>query len=103
MKNRMAHRKTQMKRHMAMKRNAEFQKQLNLTQDQKDQLAKLRTDSRTQAQSIRNDQSLTQDQKKEKIHSLMKDQREKFKTVLTKDQLDKLQSLRKEHQSRNTK
>jgi len=44
-------------------------------------------DTRTQMQSIRNDQSLTQDQKKEKVHSIMKDQREKFKSVLTKEQL----------------
>lgn len=85
------------------KKGGEFQKDLNLTQAQKDQLSKLRTDSKSQMESIRNDQSLTQDQKKEKIYSLMKDQQEKFKTVLTKEQVEKLQSSRKERQSRNTK
>lgn len=84
-------------------KKAELQKQLNLTPEQQNQLTKMRTDLRGQVQSIRNDQSLTQDQKKEKIHSLMKDQHEKFKSVLTKDQLDKLQSLKKEHQSKNTR
>jgi Spy/CpxP family protein refolding chaperone len=85
------------------KRGADFQKNLNLTQEQKDQLSKLRTDVRSQMQSIRNDQSLTQDQKKEKIHSLMKDQQEKYKNVLTKEQVEKLQSVRKERQARNTR
>ena len=84
-------------------RNAEIQKQLNLSQDQKDQLSKMRADVRSQMQSIRNDQSLTQDQKKEKMHSIMKDQREKFKSVLTKEQQDKLKELRKEHKDAATK
>lgn len=78
-------------------------KELNLTQAQKDQIARMRADGRTQMQSIRNDQSLTADQKKEKIHSLMKEQHDKFKTVLTKDQLDKLQSMKKEHRAKETK
>jgi Spy/CpxP family protein refolding chaperone len=86
-----------------MRRNAEVQKQLNLTQAQKDQMTKLKTDMKSQVQSIRNDQSLTQDQKKEKMKSLKKDQHEKFKSVLTKDQLDKLQSLKKERPAKNVK
>ncbi|HTM93547.1 MAG TPA: hypothetical protein VL095_14100 [Flavisolibacter sp.] len=85
------------------KRSGEFQKDLNLTQAQKDQLSKLRTDSRSQMQSIRKDQSLTQDQKKEKIQSLMKDQQAKFKSVLTKEQVEKLESDRKQRQDRITK
>jgi periplasmic protein CpxP/Spy len=80
-----------------------FQKDLNLTQAQKDQLSKMRTDVRSQMGSIRNDQSLTQDQKKEKIHSLMKDQQDKFKSVLTKEQVEKLESARKERKDRVTK
>lgn len=85
------------------KRSGEFQKDLNLTQAQKDQLSKFRTDVRSQMESIRNDQSLTQDQKKEKIHSLMKDQQDKFKSVLTKEQVEKLESARKERKDRVTK
>lgn len=85
------------------KRGGDFQNDLDLSQEQKDQLSKLRTDVRGQMQSIRNDQSLTQDQKKEKIQSLMKDQQEKYKSVLTKEQVEKLQSARKERQARNTR
>jgi len=85
------------------KRSGEFQKELNLTQAQKDQLSKMRTDVKTQMESIRNDQSLTQDQKKEKIHSLKKEQQQKFKSVLTKEQLDKLEAAKKEHKDRATK
>jgi Spy/CpxP family protein refolding chaperone len=85
------------------KRGKDFQKELNLTQAQQDQLSSLRADAKSQVSSIRNDQSLSEDQKKEKIHSLMKDQNEKFKSVLTKDQIEKLQSLKKERQPKNVK
>lgn len=85
------------------KRGENFQKELNLTQAQKNQLSKMRTDMKSQVQSIRNDNSLSQDQKKEKIHSLMKDQHEKFKSVLTKEQVEKLQSMKKEHRAKDTK
>ena len=85
------------------KRGGDFQKELNLTQAQKDQLSKMRTDVKTQMESIRNDQSLTQDQKKEKIHSLKKDQQQKYKSVLTKEQLDKVETAKKERKDRVTK
>ena len=85
------------------KRGGDFQKELNLTQAQKDQLSKMRTDVKGQMQSIRNDQSLTQDQKKEKLHSLKKDQHQKFKSVLTKEQLDKLDLAKKDRKDRATK
>jgi len=85
------------------KRGGEFQKELNLTQTQKDQLSKMRSEVKSQVQSIRNDQSLTQDQKKEKMHSLKKEEQQKFKSVLTKEQLDKLESMKKEHKDRATK
>ena len=85
------------------KRSGDFQKELNLTQAQKDELSKMRRDVKGQMESIRNDQSLTQDQKKEKIHSIKKDQKEKFKGVLTKEQLDKLETTKKERKDRVTK
>ena len=87
----------------AVSKRGAWQKQLNLTPEQQDQITTMRTDLRSQVQSVRNDQSLTPDQKREKIHSLMKGQMEKFKSVLTQDQIEKLQSLRKEHQAKNTK
>ena len=85
------------------KRGGEFQKELNLTQTQKDQLSKMRAEVKSQVQSIRNDQSLTQDQKKEKMHSLKKEEQQKFKSVLTKEQVDKLEAMKKEHKDRATK
>jgi len=48
------------------KKGGAIQKDLNLTQAQKDQLSKMRTDSKGQKESIRNDQSLTKAQKKRK-------------------------------------
>jgi Spy/CpxP family protein refolding chaperone len=85
------------------KRGNEFQKNLNLTQTQKDQLSKLRNDARSQKESIRSNESLTREQKKEKMNSLRKDQQEKFKSVLTKEQVEKLESAKKERQAKNTK
>ncbi len=85
------------------KRRGDFQKELNLTQTQKDQLSKMRAQVKSQVQSIRNDQSLTQEQKKEKMHSLKKDEQQKFKSVLTKEQLDRLESMKKERKDRATK
>jgi Spy/CpxP family protein refolding chaperone len=85
------------------KRSGDFQKDLDLTQAQKDQLSKMRADTKSQMESIRKDQSLTQDQKKEKMHSLMKDQQEKFKSVLTKEQLDKFEAAKKDRKDRATK
>ena len=63
----------------------------------------MRTDTKGQMESIRNDQSLTQDQKKEKIHYLKKDKQEKFKSVLTREQLDKKETAKKERKDRTTK
>src|SRR5215203_4638698 len=56
------------------KRGGDFQKELKLTQTQKDELSKMRAEAKSQVQSVRNDQSLTQDQKKEKMQSLKKDE-----------------------------
>jgi len=80
-----------------------FQKELNLTQDQKDKMAKLRANSKTSFESIRKDQSLTDDQKKAKMMELRKQQSEQMKSILTPEQLEKMNSFRKEHGARNTK
>lgn len=85
------------------KRGANFQKELNLTQDQQDKMAKIRTDFRSQFETLRNDNSLTQEQKRAKMHNLMKQQQEQMKTVLTKEQLEKMQSLRKQRSAKATK
>lgn len=85
------------------KKASKIQKELNLTQAQKDKMKEMRTGFRTQFQSIRNDKSLTSDQKKEKIKGLMKQQHKQMSAVLTKEQLQKLQSLKKEREEKNSK
>ncbi|MFL5810998.1 MAG: Spy/CpxP family protein refolding chaperone [Flavisolibacter sp.] len=85
------------------KRGESFQKELNLTQDQKDKMARLRADSKTSFESIRKDQSLTDDQKKVKMHDLRKQQSEQMKSILTAEQLEKMNSFRKERAAKNTK
>lgn len=84
------------------KAGRDLQKELNLTSDQQAKIKDIRTDFKSKAQTIRNDQSLTQDQKKAKFHELMQQQQEQMKTVLTKEQQEKWQQLRsKRGNSRN--
>lgn len=85
------------------KRSGDFEKELGLTQEQKDKMAKIRADYRSQFETVRNDNSLTKEQKKTKMHDLMKAQQEQMKTVLTKEQIEKMQSLKKDRSSKNTK
>ncbi len=85
------------------RRGAEFQKELNLSGTQKDQLSKMRVEVRSQVETIRKDQSLSQEQKKEKVQSIMKDQQAKRKSILTKEQIEKVESAQKERRSRATK
>ena len=87
----------------AFKRGGDFQKELGLTQDQKDKMAKIRTDFRSQFENLRNDNNLSKEQKRTKMQELMKAQQEQMKTVLTKEQIEKMQSLRKERPAKNTK
>ena len=89
--------------HKGFQRGEGFQKELNLTQDQKDKMAKLRAESKTSFESIRKDQSLTDDQKKAKMQELRKQQSEQMKSILTAEQLEKMNFFRKEHGARNTK
>jgi Spy/CpxP family protein refolding chaperone len=73
-----------------------IQKELNLTSDQQAKVKAIRTDFKSKAEAIRNDQSLTKDQKHAKFQELMQQQRDQMKTVLTKEQQDKWQQLRSE-------
>lgn len=94
---------TRMGRKGDFKRGSDFQKELNLTQDQKDKMAKIRTDFKSQFENLRNDNSLSKEDKQTKMRELMKAQQEQMKTVLTKEQIEKMQSLRKEHLDKKTK
>ena len=94
---------TRMGRKGDFKRGADFQKELNLTQDQKDKMAKIRTDFKSRFETLRNDNSLSKEDRQTKMRELMKAQQEQMKTVLTKEQVEKMQSLRKEHLDKKTK
>lgn len=85
------------------KRGGDFQKELGLTQDQQDKMAKIREGYRGQFEALRANNSLSQEEKRAKMQELMKKQQEDMKTVLTKEQVEKMKSLRKEHSPRNTK
>lgn len=85
------------------KRGADFQKELGLTQDQKDRMARIRTDFKGRFEALRNDNSLSKEQKRTKMQELMKAQQAEMKTVLTKEQIEKMESFRKERSARNTK
>lgn len=75
-------------------------KDLNLTQDQKDQLQKMKEETKAQKEKIQNDATLSQEQKMEKMKELRKQNKEKFAGILTPDQKSKLKeekSKRKEN------
>ncbi|HEU4469775.1 MAG TPA: hypothetical protein VFR58_01710 [Flavisolibacter sp.] len=76
---------------------------LNLSQEQKSKMSELRTQFRSQAESIRNDKALTDAQKKEKMTVLRQQQQEQFKAVLTPEQVERMKSMKKDRQARNTK
>ena len=85
------------------KRGADFQKELGLSQDQKDRMTRIRTDFKSRFEALRNDNSLSKEQKRTKMHELMKAQQEEMKTVLTKEQIEKMESFRKKRSGKNTK
>lgn len=73
---------------------------LNLTQDQKDQLQKMREETKVQREKIQNDANLSHEQKEAKFKELRKENKEKFASVLTDHQKAKLKEAkaqRKDH------
>jgi Spy/CpxP family protein refolding chaperone len=68
---------------------------LNLTQDQKDRMAKLRESYKGQFEAIRDNKSLSDDQRKEQMKALKEKQHNEMKSILTKEQAEKMHSLKK--------
>jgi Spy/CpxP family protein refolding chaperone len=66
-------------------------------------MAKLRSESKSQFESVRNDKSLTEEQRKAKVQELRKAQQEQMKSILTKEQLDQMQSHRKDRKPETKK
>lgn len=65
---------------------------LNLTQDQKTQLQKIRESAKTQREAIKNDKTLTDQQKSEKMKQLNQDNKKKMNDILTPEQQQQMKS-----------
>jgi hypothetical protein len=69
--------------------------ELQLSDDQKNRIAKSREAFKAQADAIKKDEKLTREQKQEALKSLTEKQKEEFKLILTEEQRQKLESNRK--------
>ena len=87
----------------AHRKGGDFAKDLNLSDAQKSQVAKLRSDFKAQFESVRNDKSLSEEQKKAKMKSLKEEQKTQMKSILTKEQIEKAKAAKKEHKAKRTK
>lgn len=85
------------------KKSAEFQNQMNFTDQQKESMAQLRKDAKAEMEAIRADKTLNDDQKKQKMKDLMKAQKEKMKGIFTPEQVEKMKSLKEERKAGKTK
>lgn len=77
-------------RHDRMKMMA---KDLNLTEQQKDQLKKNREEMQSKMKAIREDQWLSNEKKRDAIKEEIKVQKEKNKSILTEDQKKKMKGM----------
>jgi len=75
---------------------------LNLTEDQKSKMARLREEFKSQHEALRNDKSLNEEQRREKMKSLRDQQQDKMKSILTQEQVQKLKEGKKDRKSKQT-
>jgi len=73
---------------------ARMAEDLNLSADQKAQIAKLREDFTTQALAIRHNTSLNKQAQKQALKELHEKNKKQMKSVLTEEQIEKLESQR---------
>ncbi len=73
----------------------DMMQQLNLTNEQKAKMQKLREEQRTKVDSIRNS-SLSDDEKKTQMKTLRENSRKEMDDILTPEQRSKMQEMRKE-------
>jgi Spy/CpxP family protein refolding chaperone len=96
-KNKIAKAKIERQEKMKMisqKRIEKMKTDLNLTDDQVAKIQDQKSEMRSQAQSIRENNSLTHEQKKEQFMMLKKTHEENVNKILTADQLRKREELR---------
>ena len=78
----------------------EVQKELGLTDQQRQQLQGIRQEQKRQTQAIRNDSTLTQEQRREKARQLHLSSQERIKGILTLDQQQKMAQFREKMRER---
>jgi periplasmic protein CpxP/Spy len=77
--------------------NAPNRPNLNLTDDQKTQMQKIREGAKSQIDAIKNDSSLSADQKQAKIRSVHQDSHKQVEAMLTPEQRKTMRQWRHEH------
>ena len=82
--------------HAGKMQHAQMWDDLNLTQDQKDKMKKLREDNMSKMDAIKNNSSLTDDQKQEQMKTMREDQRKSMEAILTDEQKAKMKQMRED-------
>jgi protein CpxP len=70
---------------------------LNLTDDQKAQMKKIREDAKSQMDAVKNDTSLSADQKQAKLKQIHRDSHKEVMSMLTPEQRKTMKEWRHEH------
>jgi len=70
---------------------------LNLTDDQKAQMKKIREDAKSQMDAVKNDTSLSADQKQAKMKQIRRDSHKQVEAMLTPEQRKTMKEWRHEH------
>jgi periplasmic protein CpxP/Spy len=70
---------------------------LNLTDDQKAQMKKIREDAKSQMDAVKNDPSLSADQKQAKMKQIRRDSHKQVEAMLTPEQRKTMKEWRHEH------
>jgi protein CpxP len=79
--------------HGPLERLQRMSETLNLTQEQKDQVAAILKENAPQIQAIMNDESLSRDDRRAKMQGLRKDMRARIRAVLTPEQQTKFDAM----------
>ena len=76
---------------------AQFEKELNLTTEQKRQLKDIKTKQHAEMLALKNNSKLTEEQKKEEFKAVKKQYRTQKETVFTAEQKEKMKNFHKSH------
>ena len=82
-------------------KKGDFSKSMDLSEAQKLDMQKIRQESKSAFEALKNDQSISEDEKKAKMKALRKAQHEKMKSVLTAEQIEKMKGHKKENRPKS--